>query len=216
MTKSSPDNVTETSLYCMPTELQESEMAKLIPSLTKIHISSWLFQTKHLYCKEEPYDKIPHELRRFDLSFGKDGKEYRSPKLVTENGIIKPVFEFMKTESLCKVCYHCSYCNRPLCCDPISPTSTPCNPTYLPTLLKTPEYWDSSDYIFYYVTKSHKQLSIQGIDAKAIVHGYKTDTLTGKAEELFYKTMLNSENGIEICEYVDKQFDLKGRWKDFR
>lgn len=216
MKKSSPDDVSDTSLYCMPTELQESEMAKLIPSMTKIHISSWLFTTEHSYCKYEPYENIPHALRRFDVSFSKDGKEHRTPKLVTENGITKPVFEYMQTESHCKVCFHCKLCNRPLCCNPTSLASTPCYPTFLPTLLKTPEYWDFYDYIFYYVTKSHKQLSIQGIDAKAIVHGYKKHSLSGKAEELFYETIMENENSIEICEYLDTQLNLERRWMDFR
>lgn len=213
--ESSPDDVTNTSLYCMPTELQESDMAKVIPALTKIHISSWLYETTHSYCKHEPYENIPHTLRRFDVSFSEDGREYRTPKLTTENGITKPIFECMKTESHCKICWHCKLCNRPLCCNPTSNTSTPCKPTFVPTLLKTPEYWDLSDYIFYYVTKSHKQLSIQGIDAKAIVHGYKKHSLSGKAEEIFYKTMLENENSVEICEYVDKQLNLGGRWMDF-
>ena len=212
MMESSPNDVTNTSLYSMPTELQESDMAKVIPGETKIHISAWLYETTHSYCKYEPYENIPHALRLFDVSFGKDGREYRTPKLIKDTSI----FKCMETESHCQICWHCKLCNRPLCCNPTSPTSTPCRPNFQPTLLKTPMFWDYSDYVFYYVTKSHKQLSIQGIDAKAIVHGYKKHSLSGKAEEIFYNTMLDNENGVEICEYVDKQLDLGGRWLDFR
>lgn len=213
--QNSPNDVTKASFHPVSTEVQETAISKLVPSLTKIYIAAWMFESSHHHCKYEPCNDIPESLRCFDVTYNKDGKEVRSPKLTVENGVIKPRFEYMKFESKCQICWHCEYCNQPLCCDPTMPSSIPCTPNSKKELLTIPEEWGHYDYVFYYLTKSHKNLSLLGIDTKTVVNRYRKDDLSGLAEKVFYMSILESENSIEVLEYIDNLFVLHGRWKDY-
>ncbi|GFH48695.1 predicted protein [Chaetoceros tenuissimus] len=191
------------------TYIKLPKLAEHIPSTVRIHIFSWMFMTHHEFCAHAPIDEIPAVLRNFDVEH-KFGKERRSPKLVVKDGRTLPIFVFMAKgiTGRCYCCWPCQLCGLSLCEDPSDLTCKPCQPLdKSEKKLINPE-WEPYDLLLYYLTKSRQ------VDSTFHPNKYRKNTLSGRAEEIFYENALSYPDGVDILNYLHSKIDLGQAWEE--